>query len=160
MFELILLHMMKSLKVVVALVMVGSLFLFPGCGKSPTPTPPISDQQLTKLSKTWKATTVTLNNTAQTGYTNFQIVMSGTAGQTTFNYTTSGRPTTSPWAASGTFTFGTDAASALIREDNLAVTYSVTDTPTQQLQMTFNYTGNGIAGRISQVQGTWVFTFN
>ena len=36
------------------------------------------------------------------------------------------------------------------------VTYSVTDA---QLQLTFNYAGAGIAGRVSNVKGNWVFTF-
>jgi len=65
----------------------------------------------------------------------------------------------SPWAAAGKFTFETDFATAVKRDDGLPVTYSVTDKQPVQLQMTFNYSGAGIAGRVSNVKGTWVFTF-
>ena len=111
----------------------------------------LKDAQLVKLSKTWKITTATLNNTPQT-YTGFQLVITSTTGQTTFGYNTTGRPALSPWLSSGTFTYGgTDFMTILVREDGLPITYSVSDT---QLQMTFNYIGSGIPGVVQ-----WVFTF-
>ena len=148
---------MKSFKFLLAFIAVGALLTYSGCSKSSGPGQTPEDAQLVKLSKTWKCTAVTLNNTAQTGYTGFQLVISGTAGQTTFGFSTAGRPALSPWQASGNFKYGTDFATGLIRvEDTLPITYSVTDT---QLQMTFNYTGAGIPGRVGNVQGTWIFTF-
>ncbi|HWA34490.1 MAG TPA: hypothetical protein VG737_10195 [Cyclobacteriaceae bacterium] len=144
----------KFLPIAVIVLMLPALF---GCPSKNEPTPSGTDQQLTKLSKTWKCTAATLDNVAQTGYSTFTITVSGTAGQTTFNYTCANRATLSPWNKSGTFTFGTDFATQLTRDDSLPITYSVTDT---QLQMTFNYNGAGFAGpRISNVKGNWVFTF-
>jgi hypothetical protein len=152
--------MMKSFKFLLAFALVGALLTYSGCSKSSGPGQTPQDAQLVKLSKTWKATSVTLGGAAQSGYTSFQLVISGTAGQTTFGYSATGRPqppgTLSPWAASGTFTYGTAFETSLTREDALPITYSVTDT---QLQMTFNYTGAGIPSRVGNVQGTWVFTF-
>ena len=156
MFDLILKNM-KSLKFLVAAVFVGVLLLYSGCKPKPGPGQSIEDGQLVKLSKTWKFTAATLDGLAQTGYTNFQLIISGTAGNKTFGYTASGRPSPlSPWPASGTFTFGTDASTQVTRDDGLPITYAVTDA---QLQITFNYTGAGIAGRVTQVKGNWVLTF-
>ena len=149
---------MKIFKFLLATVLLGVLFTYSGCGKKNGPTLSLADQQLAKLSlaKGWKLTTVTLDNAAQTGYTNFTLTISGTAGQTTFGYATSGRPALSPWAASGTFTFGTDVSTQVVRDDSLPITYSVSTT---QLQITFTYNGAGIAGRTNNVKGVWVFTF-
>ncbi len=143
----------RLLPLVVIILVLPVLF---GCPSKNEPTPSGTDQQLTKLSKTWKATSAKLDGADQTGYTSFTIKLSGAAGATTFDYTTTGRPALSPWAAAGKFTFGTDFATQLTRDDSLPVTYSVTDT---QLQMTFNYSGAGIAGRVNNVKGNWVFTF-
>jgi hypothetical protein len=153
---------MKSHKFLPLAVLITALPMLFGCPgpKNPTPTGP--DQQLVKLSKTWKCTAATLDNVPQSGYSNFTLTISGTAGQTTFNYTCANRAALSPWNASGTFTFGTDFATQVTRDDSLPITYSVTDTqsPPPQLQITFNYTGAGFTGpRISNVKGNWVFTF-
>jgi hypothetical protein len=146
----------KFLPLAVIILILPVLF---GCPSKNEPTPSGTDQQLTKLSKTWVATSAKLDNVDQTGYSAFTLKLSGTAGQTTFDYATTGRPPLSPWAAAGKFTFETDFATALKRDDGLPVTYSVTETPTPTLQLTFNYAGAGIAGRVSNVKGNWVFTF-
>jgi hypothetical protein len=153
---------MKSLKLLLAGVFVGVLLLHSGCKDKGNNTPPPEDVQLGKLSKTWKASAVTLDGTNQmANYQNFQLTISGTPGQTAngFNYSVTGRPSLSPWPASGTFKFGSDVATQLIRDDGLPITYAVTDVTPVQLQITFNYSGSGIAGRVNQVQGNWVMTF-
>ena len=53
---------MKALKLLVLMVAVGALFTFSSCGGGGTTPEPITDQQLTKLSKTWKLTAVTLTD--------------------------------------------------------------------------------------------------
>lgn len=154
---------MRSAKFLPIVAIVFVLPMLFGCPSKNNPTPNGPDQQLTKLSKSWKCTSATLDNTPQTAannadYSAFVLTLSGTAGQTTFNYSCAGRPKPlSPWPASGTFTFGTDFATSVTRtEDNIPVTYSVTDS---QLQITFNYSGAGYAGRVDNVKGNWVFTF-
>jgi len=147
---------MKSFKALLVLALVGSFLTYSGCKSNSGPGQTPQDAQLAKLSKTWKFSKVTLDGVDQTGYTSFQLTISSTPGQTTFGYTTTGRPALSPWPSSGNFTFGTDYATQLTRDDALPITYSVDDKSTQ-LQMTFNYTGNGFS-RINNVKGSWVFT--
>jgi hypothetical protein len=164
--------MMKRTKFLIVLALLGASVSFWQCGSDPAPAANPQDEQLTKLSQTWKATAVTFNSTPVGGYTpsgtpagNFQITMSGTPGQSTFNYTVTGRPAgvVTPWPASGTFTFGTDFATVIIRNDGsgvtIPVTYSVSAT---QLQMTFTYdcpTCTGYTGKTTNVNGNWSFTF-
>ena len=150
---------MKSLKLMLSVALVGVLFLYSGCGGSKKNDPSVTDVQLVKLSKAWKCTSAMKGSPpiAQTGYDNFILTVTGSPGQTTFGYSITGRPTpTSPWPASGTFTFGTDPSTLLVRDDQLPITYAVTAT---QLQLTFDYEGAGIAGRVNSVQGVWVMTF-
>ena len=150
---------MKRNGLLFGVLFIGMTFLFSDCKKSSGPGQSPQDAQLVKLSKTWKVTgtnDVTLDGTPQTGYGSFTLTVNGTAGQTTFGYTTAGRPTLSPWPGSGTFTFGSDFATQLTRDDALAITYSVSDT---QLQLTYNYTGNGFS-RTNNVKGNWVFTLH
>lgn len=149
------------------LALLGASASFWKCGPDPAPPVDPQDEQLKKLSQTWHATAVTFDSSPVTGYESFTLTISGTAGQDTFDYTTSGRPagTPTPWPASGQWTFGTDFATLVIRSDyNLPVTYSVSAT---QLQLTFNYgdcDGAGTpcvpyTGRTSNVAGQWSFTF-
>ena len=156
---------MKSFKLILLLLSVGVLFTLTNCGGDSKPTEPIADQQLTKLSKTWKLTSVTLNNNAVTtpSYSAFQLVITGTKGATSFGYTTSGRPTLSPWKASGTWAFVKDQETTLITRDpdnasdKLDLTYVVSES---ELEISFNFTGSGYPpGRTDQVKGNWVFKF-
>ncbi len=148
---------MKSMKLLLAVALIGTLATFSGCKSPSGPGQTPQDKQLGKLSKTWKFSKVTLDGTDQTGYNSFQLTVSSTAGQTTFGFSTTGRPALSPWPSSGNFTFGTDFATQVTRDDPggaLPITYSVTDT---QLQMTFNYSGAGFT-RVDNVKGNWIFT--
>ncbi|NOS56669.1 MAG: hypothetical protein HOP37_10500 [Cyclobacteriaceae bacterium] len=156
---------MKSLKFVLLLLSVGVLFSLTNCGGDSKPAESVADQQLTKLSKTWKLTSVTQQGAAVTtpSYSAFQLVMSGTKGATSFGYTTTGRPSTlSPWKASGTWAFVKDQETTLITRDpdnasdKLDMTYVVSESA---LEISFNFTGQGYPGRTDQVTGNWVFKF-
>lgn len=113
------------------------------------------------LSQTWKIKSVSLDGADKTsGYTGFTLVISGTPGASSFVYTTSSRPATSPWLGSGTWVFGADPLSDIIRDkgtaDELAMKYSVNDT---QLQISFNFNGTGYQARTSVVKGAWIYVF-
>lgn len=144
-------------------VVFGAILVSQSCKKDSGPGESVEDIQLKKLSKTWTATSVKLDNVDQTGYDTFSLLISGVAGSDTFSYSTSGRPQTSSWLSSGLWKFGTSPETQIIRDpgtaDELNMTYSVTDT---QLQITYTFTGNGYSssGRTSNVKGQWVFTFN
>ena len=150
---------MKMFRSLAVIVVAAAIFNLTSCGSDPAPEKSPQDQQLEKLSKTWKMTSVTQDgNAPQDPYTGFQLGITSTAGQTTFSYTTTGRPTGtfSPWGPSGTFTFGSDFATTLTRDDGTTITYAVSAT---QLQMTFTYSGAGYQTRAGVFTGNWVFTF-
>ncbi len=150
--------MMKRSKFLIVLTLLVVSVSFWQCGTDSAPAPNPQDEQLTKLSHTWKATSVTFGASPVTGYENFTITVSGTAGQATFDYTVAGRPAKSPWPAAGKFTFGTDFSTIIIREDIASdpFTYSVSAT---QLQLNFNYNGPIYDARVSNVTGDWSFNF-
>jgi hypothetical protein len=141
----------------------GTLFTYSGCGPDPKPEPSIEEVQLGKLKTTWKVSDVKLDGISKTtDYPGFTLSISGTVGATSFDYSTAGRPPLSPWPSSGTWKFGTDPATQLVRDpgagatNELPMTYTVTDT---QLQITFTFARDGYTARTSNVKGVWVFTF-
>jgi hypothetical protein len=132
-----------------------------GCHKSTDPAPTIAQAQLAKLSKTWKVTSVTLDDASQTGYENFILMFSGASSASIYEYTTTGRPLLSPWQANGKWNFVSGSETTeIIRDkgtvDELPITYAVTETT---LQLTFQFSGTGYAGRINSASGKWVMTF-
>ncbi len=155
--------MMKSSKFLIVLTLLGVSASFWQCGGDSSNPPDPKDEQIKKLSHTWKASAVTFNSTPVTGYDNFVLTISGTAGNTNIPYTTAGLTgMQTPWPGSGNFQFGTDFSTTLKRDDHLndmPITYSVNATT---LQMTFNYTCptcTAYTGRTSVVNGSWTFTF-
>lgn len=119
----------------------------------------IKDVQLLKLAKLWKVASVSLDGTDRTSdYSNFQIIFSGTSGQSSFGYITTGRPALSPWKPSGACQFGLSVETQMIRDsgtpDELSMTYAVT---ASTLQLTFTYSGAGYSSRTESVKGQWVF---
>jgi hypothetical protein len=137
------------------------LFAPSGCKPKGSDPEPVSDVQLAKLTKTWKLKDATLDGVSKASdYSSFQLTLSGTKGATTFSYSTSGRPARSPWPASGSWSFGADPSTQIIRDpmapDQLNVTYTVSQTT---LQLSFPFTGTAYSGRSAIVTGQWVFTF-
>lgn len=154
---------MKILRVISFLAVAVVLSTYMGCKpKDPDPEP-IADVQFDKLKKTWKISTVSRDGVDRTAdYTGFQLVLSGTKGTPPFSYTTTGRPSLSPWPASGTWEFGSAVETQIIRyntiDDNeLPITYTVTEST---LTLTFNFPDN-LEGysRTEEIQGPWIFTF-
>jgi hypothetical protein len=119
---------------------------------------PLTDQQLRKISFTWTAAAVTLDDVAQPAYGNFKITCTRVMGSKTFAYTTDGRPNLSPWPASGSFTFDeATPLTALKRDDGLVANYQVSESA---LTVTFNYSMPGYPGsRANAVRGKWEFIF-
>jgi hypothetical protein len=121
---------------------------------------PVTDQQLLKLSKVWKITSVTLDGVDQTSlFPGFQISITGSKGSSSFGYAASNRPVLSVWKQSGTWAFGTDPLTMIIRDpatsDKINMTYVVTSTT---LQIAFDYQGAGYT-RTSAINGSWLFAF-
>jgi len=155
-------NMKFYLKPILSVIALAVLLGYSGCGPNNNPEPPEDEVQLGKLSSTWKVGTggnVTLDGVSKkTDYANFQLVITGTAGASSFGYTTSGRPALSPWPSSGTWNFGSTISTDIVRDKasnkEVAMSYTVTD---NQLELTFTYNGAGEA-RTDKVTGLWVFT--
>ncbi len=141
--------------------LLGSIIIFAGCGGKGGNPEPLSDKQLGLLSKTWKVKSVLLGSTDSTSHwTNFKLTIGGTKGQpNSFTYSCTGRPPRSVWPSSGTWTFGSDPATMIIRDaqaqDALNITYSV-DATSANLQLQFSFSGTGYT-RVSNVSGDWTF---
>ncbi len=151
---------MKVFRILSLLGLVAILLTYSSCGGDDPTSDSVSDVQLGKLSKTWKINTVTLDGVdKKADYAAFQLVMSGTKGNTSFGYSTSGRPALSPWKASGSWEFGTPVETQIIRDkttaDELAMTYAVTETT---LSISFTFNGPGYS-RTGVVKGQWIYTF-
>jgi phage tail sheath gpL-like len=118
------------------------------------------DQQIKKLNGTWANPTVTMDGQAHAlNHSGMVLNIQGTAGNSSVSYTVSGRPQgPSAWPSGGTLTFGTNVKQNLIREDQVPVTYTVTDT---KLTLDFTFTGTPYtsSGRVSSVSGNWHFEF-
>lgn len=146
--------MIRRLLFAIALIiMVLSLI---NCKKGGDPEPSQQQVQLDKLVGTWNCSNATRDGVAQSGYSNFRLVVDRVNGTETFSYSTTGRPSLSPWPASGTGSFGTDVVTDLLRDGTLQATYSVAET---QLEVSFNFTEAGFNGRTATVKGAWVFSF-
>ena len=152
---------MKAFRILALFFISAVLLTYSGCkGKDPDPAP-VTDVQFDKLNKTWKINTVSLDGTDKTAdYTGFQLTLSGTKGTPPFKYATSGRPSLSPWPASGKWDFGAAPETQMIRDkgtaDELAITYAVTEST---LTVSFTFNGTGYAARTGVVKGAWIYTF-
>jgi hypothetical protein len=163
---------MKYLKFLLLICSVGALVGLSNCGGSGTTPEPVTDQQLVKLTKTWKLTSVTLKDATNTttdmsfayntsGAKQFILTITGTKGATSFAYTTTGNPASgSVWKGSSDWVFGTDPLT-LVKRDVIApvtMNYVVSGT---NLELKFNFSGSGYPaqGRVESTTGEWVFTF-
>jgi len=132
----------------------------------PTEKPPSAlDQAVKSLTGTWKCSGAKLGGVNQVDYIDkFTITITGSAGNTSLSFTTQGRnvapPTKSVWPVSGTFTIdSTNPGSALKRDDNTSISYSVSGTG--ELNVRFTYNGDGFSriNATNAIKGDWVFTF-
>ncbi|MBX2895886.1 MAG: hypothetical protein KF763_10620 [Cyclobacteriaceae bacterium] len=153
---------MKILRVISLVAVAAFLSTYMGCKSKGTDPQPIADVQFTKLAKTWKVSTVSFDGSDRTGdFTGFQLVLGGTKGNPPFSYTTTNRPSISPWKASGTWEFGPAVETNIVRDkgvaaDELTMTYTVTEST---LTLTFTFARDGYTTRTEQVRGPWIFTF-
>jgi hypothetical protein len=161
---------MKFLRLTFLIALIGGLSFMTSCNKGSDPEPSVEEAQLKLLSKTWTVSQVKFgpgNTDVTADYTSpnpMKLTIGGTfnsAPGTTYTYSLTGRPASpkkSPWPASGTWKFDTNAPETLIirTEDNLQISYTVT---ASQLQLIFTYAGPGYTGRTSAVEGNWTFLF-
>jgi hypothetical protein len=151
---------MKAFRILALLGLFAVLLTYSSCKDDPADQESPIDVQLAKVAKTWKINTVTLDGNDRTAeYAAFQLLLSGTKGNTSFGYSATGRPSLSPWKSSGSWEFGAAPETQMIRDkgtaDELNMTYAVTETT---LKITFSFTGSGYS-RTGVVKGQWEFNF-
>ncbi len=123
------------------------------------------EKQLEKLTQTWSLVSANDGTDRTADFPNLVLTVSGSFAQDgTYNYSFTGtRPNPSPWPVSGTWKFGTDPTTQLIRDPSSAneidMFYDVSDT---SLEISFNVPDTSTGwpgGRATSVSGDWVFTF-
>ena len=144
----------------------ATALFYTGCGSDDGDQKSDEQTQLEALSKTWTVTSVKLDDVDRTSdfeNESMKLTISGAfATGATYNYSLTGnRPEPSPWPASGTWKFGSDVKSQMIRDpgsENLEMNYSISG---NTLTIDFECTTCDFAGgKVSSVNGPWVFVFS
>lgn len=155
---------MKLLTRTLSLLTIASLTLFfANCGGDENEKSK-EEVQLGKLKNTWNIVSAELDNIDRTAdFTGFTLTITGTydksaePGDYPYDYTVSGsRPTPSPWDDSGSWEFGGNPETILVRDDGISMVYSINSNGELTLQFTCtacDYTG----ARSAQVNGNWEF---
>lgn len=146
-------------------VLLAATLFYTGCKDDGDDTQSDQEIQLEALSsKTWALTSATLDgDPKEDDFPNMKITFSGTFvdENTIYTYSVTGTtPTPSPIPRSGTWKFGADPKTQIIRDpgtDDFPITYSLTgNTLTFQFECeTCDYAG----GRVSTVNGQWTMVF-
>jgi hypothetical protein len=144
----------------------GAALFYASCDGGDGDTKSDEEIQLEALSKTWTLTSAELDGDPRTAdFTGMKLTLSGAfAAGGTYNYSITGTtPTPSPWPRNGTWKFGADVKSQMIRNpgsggENLEMNYSLSN---GTLTISFTCTTCEFdGGRVSSVNGPWIFIFN
>jgi hypothetical protein len=115
---------------------------------------------LALLAGGWKANMVMVDNKVVTdAYLNFQLTLGSENIQGANSYTTSGRPMLSPWRDKGSWSFGANTETQIVRDaesDRVNISYTLT---AKTLTISFFFAGAGYGGRSESVGGNWLFQF-
>ncbi len=153
------------------LILVAVASFYSSCKKDDNNKKTEEETQLGKLKAVWTLESASDGQDRTVDFTDsngpLKLTLEGTYVEGgTYNYSFTGtRPEPSPWPASGTWKFGTNKSTEIIRDpgtaSETAMNYQVTDT---NLILTFNVP-DGSAGwpggtsRTRSVSGDWTFTF-
>lgn len=145
-------------------VLAGAAMFIASCGPDDNETKSDEETQLEVLSKTWTLQSAFLDDVERTADFNaMKLTLSGAFSPgATYNYSITGTtPTPSPWPRSGTWKFGSDVKTQLIRtgnSENLPMTYGLNG---NTLTIEFDCDGCDFdgEGRVASVDGEWKFTF-
>lgn len=157
---------MKLVKGFLSLFAVAALVMFYASCDKGDPKKSEEQQQFEQLASTWTLSDARYDGISRKDdFPGLVLTLSGTfADGGTFQYSFTGtRPNPSPWKASGTWKFGQNPKEDIILDPGSAqekeAIYSL-----QGNTLTIEFTlleGEGhAAGRVSSVEGDWIFTFN
>jgi hypothetical protein len=164
--------MKLSTKILSLLVLFGLATFYISCDPGGGDDKTEAEKQLIKLNSNWTLQSANDGSDRTADFPNLKLEITGTyVKDGVYNYKFTGtRPNPSPWPANGTWKFGSNVSTDLIRDpstpgtpnpNEIDMTYTLTDT---QLEIKFNIpTGStGWAGgttRERSVTGDWTFTF-
>lgn len=154
------------------LTLVAVSVFYTGCKDKDEDKQTEEQKQLTKLKGVWTLVSANDGQDRTADFTDnngpIKLTLEGNYVEGgTYNYSITGtRPDPSPWPVSGTWKFGTNKSTEIIRDpggsSEVLMNYQVTDT---DLVISFNIP-DGSAGweggtsRIGSVTGDWTFTFS
>lgn len=157
-----------SLKSASILTVFAIILVLSGCKKK-NADPDIPEKTaLAALSKTWNIVSAHLDNTDRTDdFAGFSLSISGTFNSSEpsgpYNFSVSGsRPTPSPWPQSGSWSFGSNPQSNIIRNEipdgTVAISYNISN---GTLTLEFECQDcNYASARVDAVAGVWTFVLN
>jgi len=158
---------MKFLSRLLSLVVLAGLIgFYAGCdGNDPEKSP--EQQQLEKITSSWALQSANSGTDRTQDFDGLVLTVSGSFVNEggTYNYSFTGtRPNPSPWKENGTWKFGANPTSEIIRDPGsdveLAMTYSVSETSlTIDFVIPSGYECCPGSGRVSSVEGSWTFVF-
>jgi len=150
------------------LVLSGSIMVLPGCDGGSEKKKSEAEKQFEKVKTSWELTSADDGTNRTSSFSEpFTLTISGNFAENgEYSYAFSGtRPNPSPWPADGTWKFGADPSSDIIRDPGtdyeLNMTYTVTDTDLE-IHFTIPDGDPGFpgGGRVASVSGDWVFVFS
>jgi hypothetical protein len=156
---------MKLLTRTLSLLTIASLALFfANCGGDEGDDTPVEKTQLGKLKGTWEIESATLEGGTPSpdktaDYAGFTLTLDGTYDADNedpfpYDYSTNGRPDLSPWEASGTWAFGGNPKTQIVRDDGLGIVYTLSSDGSLTLEYTFFGAGFPNA-KAAEVEGNW-----
>ena len=127
------------------------------CGKKEGETDAVT-LQMNRLTGTWKVSAARKEGVLQSGYENCKITLSGNAKEELYDYSITGVPAISPWTGIGTWKFGANAETQIVRDPSTSYAVNVDYVVSESaLQLAFEYAVS--AGRTESAGGYWIFTF-
>lgn len=163
--------MKLATKILSLLVLVVITIFYSSCGGDDKKKKTDAEKQLDALKTTWTLQSASDGTDRTTDFPNLKLTVSGTFAQDgTYNYSFTGtRPNPSPWPGSGTWKFGTNPMTEIIRDPGspqelpAPSNYSLSDggnTLTINFNIPAGHTGfAGGTSRIRSVSGDWTFVF-
>jgi hypothetical protein len=150
--------MINPIRIYMLLLIATTSMLSVACSDDDSSSQTVAEQQAEKLTGRWKVTAATLDGANQEGYTATIFTLSSLTSGTNMSYSIENNPAESPWrlASGGRLFFDTqDAANYLTRDDDVLISYEVTETT---LVFEFTYAEPSTGGRANSIVGEWKFT--
>ena len=148
---------MKIVRKFILIISVVGMTVLISCGKKDGDSS-YESIQLKQLTATWKVIEARKGGVLQTGYDNCILTFSGSASDEVYEYSVSGIPEISPWTSIGSWTFGSDNETQIIRDPNTLYTVEMDYVVSKSsLQLAFEYEVGSV--RSESANGFWTFTF-